>query len=183
VLTLTANGIETSPVVRGIWVLENILGTPPPPPPPDVEPLEPDTRGTTSIREQLTRHRTVTACADCHRKIDPAGFALEFYDPIGGYRARYPARRGKGVAVDGSGQLTSGERFQDPQGLKQVLLQRRGQFVENLAGKLLAYGTGRSMTFQDRSEVRKIAQQAADDGYGLRDLITSIVASEIFGGR
>ena len=95
VLTLTANGIETSPVVRGIWVLENILGTPPPPPPPDVQPLEPDTRGTTSIREQLNKHRTVAACADCHRKIDPAGFALEFYDPVGAYRSRYPARKGR----------------------------------------------------------------------------------------
>ncbi|MEM9367938.1 MAG: DUF1588 domain-containing protein [Planctomycetota bacterium] len=79
VLTVTANGIETSPVVRGIWVLENILGTPPPPPPADVEPLEPDTRGTTTIRQQLEKHRSVATCAACHRRIDPAGFALEFF--------------------------------------------------------------------------------------------------------
>ena len=92
VLTVTANGIETSPVVRGVWVLENIFGTPPPPPPPDVEPLEPDTRGASTIREQLNKHRNVAACADCHAKIDPAGFALEFFDPIGGYRSRYPRR-------------------------------------------------------------------------------------------
>ena len=93
VLTVTANGIETSPVVRGVWVLENIFGTPPPPPPPDVEPLEPDTRGASTIREQLNKHRNVAACADCHAKIDPAGFALEFFDPIGGYRSRYLAGR------------------------------------------------------------------------------------------
>ena len=86
VLTVTANGVETSPVVRGVWILDNILGTPPSPPPPDVEPLEPDTRGATTIREQLKKHRNVQACADCHAKIDPLGFALEFYDPIGGYR-------------------------------------------------------------------------------------------------
>ena len=124
-LTLTVNGIETSPVVRGVWVLENILGTPPSPPPPDVEPLEPDTRGTTTIREQLDKHRNVAACADCHRKIDPAGFALEFYDPIGGYRSHYPARGKRGLAVDGSGELPTGETFQDERGLKRLLLNRK----------------------------------------------------------
>ena len=118
ILTLSANGVETSPVVRGIWVLENILGTPPPPPPPDVPAIEPDTRGTMTIRQQLDKHRTVAACANCHQKIDPAGFALEFYDPIGGFRTRYPSRRGEGPLVDGSGQLPSGELFDDERGLK-----------------------------------------------------------------
>ena len=83
VLTLSANGIETSPIVRGVWVLEKILGTPPPAPPADVPAIEPDTRGTTSVRDQLAKHRTVEACSDCHSRIDPVGFALEFYDPIG----------------------------------------------------------------------------------------------------
>ena len=81
VLAATANGVETSPVVRGVWVLENLLGTPPAPPPPDVPPIEPDTRGSVTVREQLAKHRNVSACADCHAKIDPWGFALEFYDP------------------------------------------------------------------------------------------------------
>ena len=183
VLTLTANGIETSPVVRGIWVLENLLGTPPPPPPPDVESLEPDTRGTTSIREQLNKHRSVTACADCHRKIDPAGFALEFYDPIGGYRTRYPARRGRGLPVDGSGQLPFGAAFDDEHGLKQVLLARKERFVEALVEKLLAYGTGRSMTFRDQPEIQKIAAASERQGYGLRELIKAVVASDAFGKR
>ena len=87
VLTASANGVETSPVVRGIWVLESVLGTPSSPPPPDVDPIEPDTRGTTTIREQLAKHREVAACNDCHAKIDPWGFALEIYDLIGGFRS------------------------------------------------------------------------------------------------
>lgn len=183
VLTLTANGIETSPVVRGVWVLENIFGTPPSPPPPDVEPLEPDTRGTSTIREQLARHRTVAACADCHRKIDPAGFALEFYDPIGGYRARYSARGGRGIAVDGSGQLPSGETFKDEQGLKRLLLDRKDRFGEALTEKLLTYSTGRSMTFRDDTDIKNIATACTENGYGLRDLIVGVVTSETFRKR
>lgn len=183
VLTLTANGIETSPVVRGIWVLENILGTPPPPPPPDVEPLEPDTRGTTTIRQQLNQHRNVAACADCHRKIDPAGFALEFYDPIGGYRTHYAARRGRGPAVDGSGQLPAGETFQDEHGLKQLLLQRKDRFTNALTEKLLTYATGRSMTFRDQPDIRQVAARCAVSGYGLRELIIGVATSDTFHDR
>ncbi|MEO2013207.1 MAG: DUF1592 domain-containing protein [Fuerstiella sp.] len=180
VLTLTANGIETSPVGRGVWVLENIFGTPPSPPPPDVEPLEPDTRGTTTIREQLDRHRNVAACAECHKKIDPAGFALEFYDPVGGYRTHYAARSGNGPPVDGSGQLPSGETFQDERGLKKLLLERKDRFTQALTEKLLTYATGRSMTFRDQAEVKKIAAACADTGYGLRDLVTGVATSDTF---
>ncbi|MDG1894410.1 MAG: DUF1592 domain-containing protein, partial [Fuerstiella sp.] len=183
VLTLTANGIETSPVVRGVWVLENIFGTPPSPPPPDVEPLEPDTRGATTIREQLNRHRNVEACAECHRKIDPAGFALEFYDPVGGYRNRYPARRGDGPLVDGSGQLPSGETFQDERGLKKLMLDRKERFAEALTEKLLTYATGRSMTFRDHADIRKIAATCAERGYGLRDLVLLIASSDTIHNR
>lgn len=183
VLTLTANGIETSPVVRGVWVLENIFGTPPSPPPPDVEPLEPDTRGTTTVREQLARHRKVAACADCHRKIDPAGFALEFYDPVGGYRSRYAARGGRGPAIDGSGQLPSGETFEDEQSLKLLLVNRKERFAEALTGKLLTYATGRSMTFRDDTDIKRIAAACARNGFGLRDLIVGVATSETFRKR
>ena len=183
VLTLSANGIETSPVVRGIWVLENILGTPPPPPPPDVEPLEPDTRGTTTIREQLKKHRTVTACADCHQKIDPAGFALEFYDPIGGFRTRYPGRGRNRSAVDGSGQLTTGETFEDERSLKKLLLARKARFAEVLTGKLMAYATGRSTTFRDQPDIKRIASESPKHNYGLRDLIRAVATSETFRKR
>ena len=183
VLTLTANGIETSPVVRGVWVLENIFGTPPSPPPPDVEPLEPDTRGTTSIREQLDRHRTVEACASCHRKIDPAGFALEFYDPIGAYRKTYPRRSGKTLSIDGAGELPSGERFEDEQGLKRLLVDRKQQFAAALAEKLLTYATGRTMTFRDREEIQQVARQCEEQQYGLRSLVLAVVRSRTFGNR
>ena len=183
VLTLTANGIETSPVVRGVWVLENIFGTPPAPPPPDVEPLEPDTRGTTTIREQLNRHRDVAACADCHNKIDPAGFALEFYDPIGGYRTHYETGRGNRPPIDGSGQLPTGEKFQDERGLKKLLLDRKERFAEALTEKLLTYATGRAMTFRDQAEVNRIAAACAEKGFGLRDLIIGVVTSQTFQQR
>ena len=183
VLTLTANGIETSPVVRGIWVLENILGTPPPPPPPDVEPLEPDTRGTTTIREQLDKHRSVATCSECHRRIDPVGFALEFFDPIGGYRTRYPARGDRGPIVDGSGQLPTGEAFEDERGLKKLLVARKDRFAEALTDKLLTYATGRKMTFRDQAEIKRIARSSAHSGYGLRDLIICIATSDTFRQR
>jgi hypothetical protein len=180
ILTLSANGIETSPVVRGIWVLENILGTPPPPPPPDVEPLEPDTRGAVSIREQLNQHRSVPACADCHRKIDPAGFALEFYDPIGRYRSHYASRKGPDLLIDGSGKLPSGEIFQNESDFKRLLLARKDRFVESLTEKLLTYATGRSMTFRDQADIKKIAVECGANGYGLRRLIIDVVLSETF---
>ncbi|MEM9643587.1 MAG: DUF1592 domain-containing protein [Planctomycetota bacterium] len=183
VLTLTANGIETSPVVRGVWVLENLLGTPPSPPPPDVEPLEPDTRGTTTIREQLERHRDVATCAACHQKIDPIGFALEFYDPVGGFRTRYPARGKAGSEVDGSGQLVTGESFVDERGLKRLLVERKEEFAETLVEKLLTHATGRSMTFRDREEIKQVARRSGENGHGLRDLIVAVVQSQIFQNR
>jgi len=183
VLTVTANGIETSPVVRGVWILENILGTPPSPPPPDVEPIEPDTRGTTTIREQLNQHRHVAACAGCHQKIDPLGFALEFFDPIGGFRTRYPGTTSKRLPVDGSGQLPSGERFDDERGLKTIFLARKDQFAEALTDKLLTYATGRSMTLRDHADVEKVAAACAENGYGLRDLVIAVVRSDTFHKR
>ena len=188
VLTVTANGVETSPVVRGVWVLENILGTPPSPPPPDVEPLEPDTRGAITVREQLVKHREVQACADCHAKIDPIGFALEFFDPIGGYRENYPgprtgSKRTVGQPIDGAGELPSGEAFDTAHGLKQVLLARKDRFAHTLTEKLLVYATGREMTFRDRREISTLAAADSDVPLGLRDLVTSVVSSEIFQNR
>ena len=183
VLTLTANGIETSPVVRGVWVLENILGTPPAPPPPDIEPFEPDTRGTTTIREQLNKHRSDSTCADCHQKIDPVGFALEFFDPIGGFRTRYPGRGRNSLKVDGFGKLPSGETFRSERDLKALLIQRRDQFSRTLAEKLLTYATGRSMTFRDRQAIERVARECSESGYGLRSLVVGVATSETFRRR
>jgi mono/diheme cytochrome c family protein len=183
VLTLTSNGIETSPVVRGVWVLENILGTPTAPPPPDVEPIEPDTRGSTTIREQLDKHRNVEACANCHRKIDPIGFALEFYDPIGAFRTRYSGNGRNKQPIDGSGQLPSGESFSDLQGLKDVLLNHKDQFTRMLTKKLTTYATGRTMTLRDQAEIDRIATAVAAKGHGLRDLVIAVATSKIFRER
>jgi hypothetical protein len=190
VLTATANGVETSPVVRGVWVLENILGTPPSPPPPDVPPIEPDTRGATTIREQLAKHRNVAACADCHRKIDPWGFALEFYDPIGGFRENYPIIRSdgkfsekQGKRIDGSGKLPGGEFIENDGGLRQELLNRKDQFARNLVKKILTYATGRELTFRDNAEVEQITTQLAESGYGSRDLVRISLQSQIFRNR
>ena len=132
VLTATSNGIETSPVVRGVWILENILGTPPAPPPPDVEPLEPDIRGSKTIREQLANHRKIATCNECHRNIDPLGFALENYDPIGMWRYNYGRNKPK---VDASDVMADGSEFNGIVSFKKILLEKQDQFAQCLAEK------------------------------------------------
>ncbi len=179
ILTATANGIETSPVVRGVWVLESILGTPPSPPPPDVEPLEPDIRGAVSIRDQLKKHRTVATCNACHQKIDPLGFALESFDEIGRHRERYHQSKTL-VKVDTNGSLPSGESFQDVRELKPLLIKQSNKFAKNLVEKLMAYATGRDPSIQDQLEAEKIAASAPANKLGFRSLIEEIVLSEGF---
>ena len=180
VLTATANGIETSPVVRGVWVLESILGTPPSPPPPDVEPLEPDIRDAVSIRDQLQKHRTVATCNACHQKIDPLGFALESFDEIGRHRTRYQQTKAR-VKVDTKGSLPSGESFQDIRSLKPLLIKQSDKFAKNLAAQLLTYATGRELGIQDKLETEKIATSQPANKIGFRTLIEEIVLSEGFG--
>ncbi|MFK8112383.1 MAG: DUF1592 domain-containing protein [Rubripirellula sp.] len=181
VLTATSNGVESSPVTRGIWVLENILGSPPPPPPPDVQPLEPDIRGATTIRQQLAKHRNVATCAECHRKIDPIGFAMESFDPIGSFRRQY--RNDKGVPigrVDTGGTLPTGESFTDIAQLKRLLLKQKNQFAHCLTEKMLIYALGREVGFQDRPVVESIVGKLSARGDGLRDLVELIVTSDAF---
>lgn len=177
VLTVTGNGIDTSPVVRGVWLLENILGTPPSPPPPDVEPLDPDIRGAKTIRDQLNKHRSVTSCYDCHRKIDPLGFALENFDPIGNWRTVYGRR---GAKVDASGELPNGKTFKDIVGLKKILIDQKARFAEALTKKLLAYALGRTIELSDRPEITHIVKELSDHQYGMRDLIKLIATSKVF---
>ncbi|MEL7498999.1 MAG: DUF1592 domain-containing protein [Planctomycetota bacterium] len=172
VLTVTANGIDTSPVVRGIWVLENILGDPPNPPPPDVEPLDPDIRGAKTIRDQLKNHRDVATCYDCHRKIDPLGFALENFDPVGRWRGSY----GRKTKIDASGELPNGTAFRDIRELKPILLANRQQFSRALVTKLFAYAIGREMTASDRPQIDTVAESSN----GLRDLIIAVASSPTF---
>ena len=176
ILTVTANGIDTSPVVRGVWLLENILGTPPSPPPPDVEPIDPDVRGAATIRDKLEKHRSVASCNDCHRKIDPPGFALENFDPIGGWRTSY----GRGKPIDSSGQLATGQKFKNVADFKKLLLARKDQFARALTTKLLAYSLGRHVGLSDRPDVDRIVASLNERGSGFRDLIKLVITSEPF---
>ena len=177
VMTATANGVDTSPVVRGVWLLESVLGTPPAPPPPDVEPLPPDLRGAASIREQLELHREQETCASCHRKIDPLGFAFENFNPIGQWRERYPGTK---APIDPSSTFPERLPIEDIVGLKQHLLGRRELVARSLAETMLAYASGRLLEPTDRGEVDRVVAGLADRGYGLRDLVRLVVASELF---
>jgi len=176
VLTTSANGVDTSPVVRGIWILENLLGTPPSPPPPGVEVPEPDARGELTVRQLYAKHRTVASCNDCHKKIDPLGFALENFDAVGGWRTKYES----GHAIDPSGQMPNGEKFKDVTGLKQIMASNLDQFSRNLISKLMTYATGRTMSVADRPVLDRIVRQSKKDGDGFRDLIKLVVTSEVF---
>ena len=176
VLTVSANGIETSPVTRGVWVLENILGTPPAPPPDNVPPIDPDIRGAKSMREILAKHRDNPACYECHRKIDPLGFALESFDPIGALRTSYE----KGGPIDTAGELPGGQRFADLAELKKILAGRKDQFARMLTERLLTYACGRRIEALDRPAVDRILAAAKAGDYRFRDLLEQVVASEIF---
>jgi hypothetical protein len=197
VLKVTANGTTTSPVLRGAWIMERILGQKPPPPPPNVPAVEPDIRGATTIRQQLDKHRTLETCAACHAKIDPAGFALENFDVMGGWRERYRAEGegvpeigiGKGgqkfafhnaLPVDASSELHGGRKFRDVRELKQLLLDNEEQLARNLAQQLVVYATGAPVRFSDRSAIEKILASSRADGYGVRKLVHGIVQSDLF---
>ena len=168
VLKVTANGTTTSPVLRGAWVLDRILGTPPPHPPADVPAIQPDTRGATTIREQLAKHRQLASCAGCHSKIDPPGFALESFDVIGGWRENYRTTGlGKEVMVDGrrmpylkgpkvdpSDVMPDGRAFANIDEFKKLLLADKDQIARALTEKLVTYATGGPPEAADRDEDR-----------------------------
>ncbi len=176
VLTVSANGIETSPVTRGVWMLENIFGTPPSPPPDNVPSIDPDVRGAKSIREILTKHRESATCMTCHAKIDPPEFALENFDPIGAYRNTYK----NGAAIDASGQLADGGSFENVGGLKKLLVERKIDFARTLTERLLTYACGRRIERVDRPQVEGIVRQLEKRGYGFRDLVELAVLSDLF---
>ncbi len=176
VMTVTANGVDTSPIVRGVYVLENILGTPPPPPPPGVEPLSPDLRSATTVKEQLAIHRNQEACSSCHQKIDPMGFALESFDPIGRWRDRYPkidTKAKQAPPIDTTAILATGREVKNLVEFKIMLLEREPQVV----------ATGRLLEAGGRSEVDRIVEDLKKGGNRLRDLIHLVVQSELFLNR
>jgi hypothetical protein len=197
ILKVTANGTNTSPVPRGSFVLSNLLGTPPNPPPPSAGSVEPDTRGTTTIREELAAHRSVESCNSCHREIDPPGFALESFDPIGGFRTRYrstgqgqvpdqtlfgrPIREYRlGPPVDASGSTADGERFAGIRDFKRLMLKHEDQIARNFLNQLITYATGAEIQFADREERDQILDDVRAKNYGVREMIHALVQSEIF---
>jgi hypothetical protein len=194
VLKVTANGTSTSPVYRGTFVLDRILGLPAAQPPDGVSGLEPDIRGATTIREQLSKHRETASCKSCHAKIDPPGFALESFDVIGGRRDYYRVvggreavvidgqrmRYGRGPDVEPADVLADGRRFADIDELKQLLLADKDQLARSLAGKLLAYATGRAPDDADEPQIEAVVTAIRDKNYGLRSLVHEVVRSDLF---
>jgi hypothetical protein len=176
-LTVTSYPNRTSPVLRGKWLLETILGTPPPPPPPDVPALQERGEGgkVASVRERLEMHRSNPACSGCHSVMDPLGFALENFDPVGRWRTH-----DAGTPVDASGALPSGAKFEGVAGLRELLLQQREQFATNVTDRLMAYALGRTVEYYDLPSIRRIARAAAPDDYRWSSIILGIVKSAPF---
>jgi mono/diheme cytochrome c family protein len=178
VLTVTSYANRTSPVLRGKWILENIVGTPPPPPPQNVPPLkDTDSDGRVlSMRERMTQHRANPACASCHQLMDPAGLSLENFDAIGRWRIRTES----GSAVDASGGLPDGSTFTGMSGLRSALLRKPELFVGTLTEKLMTYGLGRGLEYYDAPSVRKIVQNARTQDYRFSSLVLGIISSDPF---
>lgn len=198
VLKVTANGTTTSPVTRGAFVLEKILGIEPTPPPPGVGSIEPDTRGATTVREQLDKHKRDATCAGCHKHMDPYGFALESFDVVGEQRRAYRVRGGEGPhekrkyvhghaieyrpgpAVDCAGVLPDGRPFANLAELRSLLAADERRLARALLGHLLAYSTGAAASFADRAEVEGILDRSAASKFGARTLIVELVTSPLF---
>ena len=179
VLKVTADGTSTSPVVRGIYVSERILGIEIPPPPPGIPAVEPDIRGAVSIRDQLDKHRNSENCAACHRLIDPAGFALENFDPVGLWRSKYGNQKNS-ARVDPSGITPGGKAFQHIAAWKSIYLEKPDQLAEAFARHLLNYATGAKPGFSDRDDLDAIVAHARENNYGMRSLVHAVVSSEPF---
>lgn len=196
VMKVSANGTNTSPVVRGVFVMDRILGMEPPPPPPGVPGVEPDIRGATTLRELLDKHRSMESCNGCHRVIDPPGFALESYDVIGGWRDRFRSlgegeqvklavegrkvRYRLGPPVDAAGELVTGAKFADMGEFQKLLLAGQDRVARCIAEKLLVFATGRPMGFSDRGEIDRLVAASMARGHAMRDLIHAVVQSEVF---
>ena len=199
-LKVTANGTTTSPVLRGAWIMEQLIGQPPPPPPPSVPAVEPDIRGAKTIRELLAMHTEPKNCAGCHAKFDPVGLALENFDIMGCWRDRYrgmerrrtghrhrsrrtplmptssasPSRR--------AGKLPTAETFRDIHEMKRLLAANPRQLARNLLHQFTLYATGTPVRFSDRAEIEAMLDACAADGYRVRDLVHALVQSSIFLG-
>jgi hypothetical protein len=175
-LLVTSNANRTSPVIRGKWILENLLGSQAPLPPPDVPPLEEKpTAAARSVRERIEQHRANPACASCHKIMDPIGLALENFDAIGRWRTT-----DEGVRIDASGQLVDGSVLDGPSSLRKAMLGRSDAFVGSMTEKLLMYGMGREIKYYDMPAVRIVMRDAAKNRYRFSDLVMGIVKSAPF---
>lgn len=193
VMKVTANGLTTSPVIRGVWVMDRILGNHPPPPPPGAGSIDPDTRGATTVREQLAKHSTSESCATCHVHIDPPGFALESFDVMGAWRDNYRvvtsngrpsketgARFDIGPDVDSAGVTFDGHQFEDIEGFREYLMSEKETVARNLTQRLITFSTGSSATFADRDRVEEILANTRNTDHGVRSLLKEIILSDLF---
>jgi hypothetical protein len=179
ILTVTSYANRTSPVLRGKWVLENILNAPPPPPPPGVPPLEASSVGAeASLREKMEAHRTNATCASCHARMDPLGFGLENFDAIGAWRTKDGEHN-----VDASGKLPDGRSFNGPSELRDILTVDRDAFTVGMTERMLTYALGRGLEAYDRRTVRSIAHETAGNNYRFSSLVAGIVKSLPFQHR
>jgi hypothetical protein len=178
ILTVTSNPTRTSPVKRGKWILENILGTPPPPPAPDVPELPPTGQLKGTLRQQMEQHRANPSCAVCHAKLDPLGFGLENFDAIGAWRTQDNKK-----PIDPSGVLPGGEKFAGPADLKKVLLGKADMFRHCFAEKLLTFGLGRGLEYYDKCVIDEIVATAKRDNDRFSSLVLAIVKSDPFQKR
>ncbi|MDZ4797533.1 MAG: DUF1588 domain-containing protein [Bryobacteraceae bacterium] len=200
ILKVTAHGTSTSPVLRGAWITDRILGEPPPPPPPGVPAVEPDIRGAKTIRDLLAMHTKSSTCASCHAKFDPPGLALENFDVTGHWRTHYRGTaEGKRVSgidhtghdfaytlagpVDASGTLADGRSFRDVGELKAIFAANPRQLARNVLRQFTVYATGTPVRFSDRAEIEKMLDACAPDGYRTRDLVHALVRSRVFQGE
>lgn len=200
ILKITANGTTTSPVLRGAWIMDRLIGQPPPPPPPGVPAVEPDIRGAQSMRDLLALHTKSASCASCHAKFDPVGLALENFDVMGRWRARYrgleKGERVSGIdpsghdfsytianAVDASGQLADGRNFNDIHALKAIFKANPRQLARNLLQQFTLYATGTPVRFADRREIESMLDACAKNDYRVSDLLHALVQSKIFLGQ
>ena len=178
ILTVTSLPTRTSPVARGKWVLENILGTPPPNPPANVPPLKVDSKvdlAAMSLRKRMESHRSNPACAPCHKIMDPIGFSLENFDATGKWRTR-----DGGNTIDASGELVDGSKVSGPDSLRDGLMNYSNQFVRTMTERLLTYSMGRGAQYRDMPVVRSIVRKAAVDNYRFSSLILGVVESPQF---
>ena len=177
IMMATANGVDTQPVLRGVWVLENILGRPPPEPPKNVPALTPDTQGATTPRDLLAKHTEDAACAICHQRIDPIGLMLENFDPVGNWRETWPK---SGMAIDPSGVLPDGTQIDDVIDFKDWVVDHIDQFSNCLAQKLMTYATGRVLNHSEIHEIKSIVKTHHLKSNGFKDLFLDLITSKTF---